>query len=83
LVSEVVPHEELMDRAGAWAERLASGPTVAIGLAKENLRVNQILTFEEALRNERRTGELCGVTEDHKEGLAAINDKREPVFQGR
>jgi enoyl-CoA hydratase/carnithine racemase len=83
LVSEVVPHDDLLERAGEWAERLASGPTVAIGLAKENLRVNQVLTFEEALRNERRTGELCGHTDDHREGLAAINAKREPVFQGR
>ena len=72
-----------MPTAMEWARRLASLPTVAIGLAKENIHANLDLTFEEALRNERRAGQICGATEDHREGLRATVEKRQPVFTGR
>jgi 2-(1,2-epoxy-1,2-dihydrophenyl)acetyl-CoA isomerase len=83
LLSALVEPEELMPTALAWATRLASGPTIAIGLAKENIRQNWDLSFEDALRNERRAGELCGKTEDHREGLAATVERREAKFVGR
>ncbi len=34
LVNKVVPRADLMAEAGAWAARLAAGPTKAIGAAK-------------------------------------------------
>jgi enoyl-CoA hydratase/carnithine racemase len=83
LLNAMVEHDDLLDAAFETAKRLASGPTVAIGLAKENIRQNLHLSFEDALRNERRAGEVCGGTEDHREGLAAITEKRTPVFTGR
>ena len=83
LLNALVEPEQLMPTALEWAARLAAGPTVAIGLAKENLRQNALLGFEDALRNERRAGALCGATEDHREGLRATLEKREPAFQGR
>jgi 2-(1,2-epoxy-1,2-dihydrophenyl)acetyl-CoA isomerase len=83
LLTQLVAPEELLPAALDWAMRLAKGPTVAIGLAKENIRQGFELSFEDALRNERRAGEICGMTEDHKEGLAAVVEKREPAFQGR
>lgn len=83
LLNGMVEPDDLMDAAMEWATRLANGPTVAIGLAKENIRQNLHLSFEDALRNERRSGELCGATEDHQEGMAAISEKRAPVFKGR
>lgn len=83
LLNAMVEPDDMMDSAMEWANRLASGPTIAIGLAKENIRQNLHLSFEDALRNERRAGEVCGSTEDHREGLAAISEKRSPQFQGR
>ena len=83
LLNALVEPEELMPTAMEWARRLASLPTVAIGLAKENIHANLDLTFEEALRNERRAGQICGATEDHREGLRATVEKRQPVFTGR
>ena len=83
LLNAMVEPDDLMDTAMEWASRLANGPTVAIGLAKENIRQNLHLSFEDALRNERRAGEVCGATEDHKEGLAALSEKRPPQFRGR
>src|SRR5437764_6322657 len=34
LVNRVVPHDELLGAARAWAERLAKGPSLAIGMTK-------------------------------------------------
>ena len=83
LLNALVEPDALMPTTMEWAERLAGGPTVAIGLAKENIRQNAELGFEDALRNERRTGSICGATEDHHEGLRATVEKRQPQFQGR
>jgi enoyl-CoA hydratase/carnithine racemase len=82
LLNAMVDPEKLIDTATEWATRLAAGPTVAIGLAKENIHQNFNLSFEDALRNERRAGEICGGTEDHKEGLNAVMEKRAPNFKG-
>jgi enoyl-CoA hydratase/carnithine racemase len=83
LLNALVEPEQLMLTALELAGRLAQGPTVAIGLAKENIRRNATLTIEDALRNERRAGEICGRTEDAKEGLAATLERRAANFQGR
>jgi enoyl-CoA hydratase/carnithine racemase len=83
LVTEVVEPDDLMDRAMEQARVFASGPTVAIGIAKENIRSGYTATFEQALRNELRGGDLCGKTEDHVEGLKATVEKRPANFVGR
>jgi enoyl-CoA hydratase/carnithine racemase len=84
LLTELVPAEELMTAARAWADRLAAGPTIAIGMAKENIQEHWASgSIEAALKNEQRAGNLCTNTEDHREGLAAVNAKRAAVFTGR
>jgi 2-(1,2-epoxy-1,2-dihydrophenyl)acetyl-CoA isomerase len=83
IVSTLVEPEDLMSTALELAGRLAKGPTVAIGLAKQNIRQNPLLTIEDALRNERRAGNICGQTADAKEGLTATLERREANFQGR
>ncbi len=83
LLTALVEPAQLAATVDEWAARLAAGPTVAIGLAKENLRENATLSLEAALRNERRAGELCAATADHAEGLRAVVEKRQAVFSGR
>jgi enoyl-CoA hydratase/carnithine racemase len=83
LLNAMVEPDDLMETAMELARRLANGPTVAIGLSKENIRQNLHVSFEDALRNERRSGEICGRTEDHNEGLKAVMEKRAPAFVGR
>jgi enoyl-CoA hydratase/carnithine racemase len=83
LLNAMVEPDDLQNAGREWAERLANGPTVALGLAKENIRQNMHLSFEDALRNERRAGEVCSGTSDHHEGIAAITEKRTPHFTGR
>jgi enoyl-CoA hydratase/carnithine racemase len=83
LVSRLEEPGELISSVMEQAAQLASGPTVAIGIAKHNIRKNALVGFEEALRNEVRGGEICGRTEDHVEGLAATVERRDPHFVGR
>jgi enoyl-CoA hydratase/carnithine racemase len=81
-VSAVVEPDALPALVGDWAGRLAAGPTIAIGLAKNNIREGVTLSLERALGNERLAGEVCAGTADAAEGLRAAAEKRQPVFVG-
>jgi 2-(1,2-epoxy-1,2-dihydrophenyl)acetyl-CoA isomerase len=83
LVGEVVPLDALAERGAGFARELASGPTVAIGHAKRLIDSGHARTLAEQLEAERAAGEACALTEDHREGLAAAAERREPVFRGR
>lgn len=83
MVTEVVEVEELEARTMALAEKMASGPTVAIGLAKALIDNAHRRTFNEQLAEEERAGKICGQTADHAEGLAAANERRVPRFTGQ
>jgi enoyl-CoA hydratase/carnithine racemase len=82
MVSSVVPGSELLAAAGELAGRLAGGPSVAIGLSKLNIQEHWTATLESALANESRAGGIAAATDDHREGLAAVNEKRPPQFTG-
>jgi len=82
MVDELVPAEHLVDATKRWATELAAAPTVGLGLAKENIHEHWTASFESALKNEERAGRLATMTDDHAEGLAAVNEKRTPNFVG-
>jgi len=83
LVNRVVPAAELMDAARAFADRLAAGAPLALRYTK--LAVNKWIksvanvAFDVATALEIVTFQ----SEDHREALAAIREKRKPVFKGR
>jgi 2-(1,2-epoxy-1,2-dihydrophenyl)acetyl-CoA isomerase len=83
LISEKHPVETLETATMVFARQLANGPTVAIGLAKSLIDNAHRRSFPEALREEQRAGRICRQTEDHREGLEAVNEKRQPIFVGR
>ncbi|MGC4251717.1 MAG: enoyl-CoA hydratase-related protein [Sphingobium sp.] len=82
LVSEVASSEELQARTMAFAEQLANGPTVAIGLARHLIDASFDRTLGEQLAAEQAAGKVCVKTRDHVEALAAAQQRRKPVFTG-
>jgi 2-(1,2-epoxy-1,2-dihydrophenyl)acetyl-CoA isomerase len=83
LVSKVVPGDQLRAAAREWAERLAKGPTFAIGMSKRLLNRSLESSFETALEEEATAQALVSQSEDTREGMAAFMERRAPQFKGR
>lgn len=82
MVSHVSPRETLWDVTLAFAQRLASGPTVAIAQAKRLLNSAHTRSLSDQQLEEVAAGKICAPTQDHAEGLAAANERRAPRFVG-
>jgi 2-(1,2-epoxy-1,2-dihydrophenyl)acetyl-CoA isomerase len=82
IVNKVVPAAELQATAKDWAERLASGPTKAIGWAKKLLHDASELSRRDLLEEEAMLVELNSSTEDSKEGVASFRERRSPEWKG-
>ncbi len=83
LVDEVVPADQLTDRAHALAATIASKSPVALQLIKEAVRAAVRMPLDEGLRLETTLFGLAFSSEDKVEGVKAFLDKREPKFTGR
>jgi len=83
LAHRAVPAAEVDGEAGELASRLASGPTVALGLTKWLLHTAAEQSLDAHLRDEAFALELSSRSEDFREGLKAFVDKRDPGFTGR
>lgn len=83
IVTRVVPDAELDEAAAAYARKLADGAPRALAATKRLLWNGVGLGVEACLPEEARTvSELSG-TADAREGLAAVIERRKPVFTGR
>ena len=83
LVNGVVPADQLVATTHAAAAALAAAPTRAIALAKRAINHAEDALLAESLAMEAALQELAGRSDDHAEGIAAFNEKREPRFLGR
>jgi len=82
LVNRVVPVDELDKVVDEWAARLASGPTVALGLTKVMINDAFNVTLDQALEGEARGQHITFTTQDTVEAMRAFVEKREPNFKG-
>lgn len=83
LVHRAVPAGQVEETADTIASELAGGPTVTLGLTKWLLHAGSAVPLEEHLRNEAFAVELSSRSEDFKEGLASLRERRPPDFTGR
>ena len=82
LVGDVVPAENLMDKAMALAEEVAANSPRALRLTKRLLREAQHGRAGDVLELSAAFQALVHETADHKEAVNALLEKRAPVFTG-
>jgi 2-(1,2-epoxy-1,2-dihydrophenyl)acetyl-CoA isomerase len=82
-IHRAVPASELDGAVDEVVARLASGPTVALGLTKWLLHEGAGVPMAQQLANEALALELSSRTDDFREGIAAFREKRSPRFEGR
>lgn len=80
LLNAVVPAEDLEKTAWDWAAKLAKGPTYAMGISKRDFNKAIIPNLEEVLDYEAHNQDVAASGPDHKEGLSAFLEKREPKW---
>ena len=83
LVDELVPRGEALPTAMAYARELATGPSVAVDLARRFIHKSLTSTLDEMLDYEAVAATMSAHTADAREGTRAFLEKRKPEFQGR
>jgi enoyl-CoA hydratase len=83
LVNELVPAAELITRAEAILNKIASNAPLAVKFALEAANKGLETSQSEGLLLEASYFGLCAGTEDKTEGTTAFLQKRAPQFKGR
>jgi 2-(1,2-epoxy-1,2-dihydrophenyl)acetyl-CoA isomerase len=83
LIYKCVEDDALMDEATALAEKLAGGPTVALGGMKANLRKGLQSDLNTVLQMEAEGQRIAGSSDDAREGAVAFLQKRTANFGGK
>ncbi len=82
LVHEVVPPEQLLDRAMDLARELAEGPQVAMRMLKRSIYVAAETSFAHALDDIAARTAVTDHHPDAREGMEAFREKRKARFNG-
>jgi enoyl-CoA hydratase/carnithine racemase len=77
----VVPDAELAAAAGAWAERLARGPSFGLEVTKRMLLREAAMDVETAMAAETEIQAACMQDENFREAYEAFKAKRATVFK--
>lgn len=86
-VNEVLPADQLMQRAWEVARLIESGPPLVYAAIKEVVREAEDMKFLDALQKitgrELKTVDTLYSSEDQLEGARAFAEKRDPVWKGK
>lgn len=83
LTNKVVPDDEIVSEAVAWAEKLAKRPTLALGLTKQALNHAALHDLPSTIEYEARLQKQTIPSHDHMEGVMSFMQRREPNFEGK
>lgn len=83
LVNRVHPVEEFDSAAQSLIDRIASGPTVALHQSTTNIDRSYGSSIREVVEREAKSQNIATSTRDHREGVDAFSEDREPSFEGR
>ncbi len=82
LIYKAVDDADLSAQANALAQRLAAGPTRALGLMRQGIARALEQTYAEALAMEASHQMIAANTADAREGPTAFLERRKAVFKG-
>jgi enoyl-CoA hydratase len=82
LINEIVPADELLDRAFDWARRICANAPLAIQATKESVLRGLSTTLDEAYAIEQELSTKVFATDDAAEGPRAFTEKRAPRWTG-
>lgn len=83
LINHVAPAAELDARVDWLISRITDKSPAAIRRGKYAMRAIHAMSFDEAIAYTEGQIALTAATEDAKEGIAAFQEKRKPVWTGR
>ena len=83
LLNYVVPAAELDAKTQWLADRITGKSPTAIRRGKYALRALEAMSFDQGIAYTESQIALLAMTEDAREGLAAFNERRQPVWTGR
>jgi len=83
LVSQVVPDDRLREETLGLAGEIARQAPIPQTFIRRLTWQGLTATLEQQLWQETYAQSVCRRTEDHREGVQAFLEKREPVFRGR
>ena len=82
LVSDVFADESFRDETMSYAEMLAKGPTLAYSMGKAMMNDSFVCSVHDTIKTAYQHGVKSQASNDAAEGLAAMLERREPVFSG-
>jgi enoyl-CoA hydratase len=83
LVNEVVPVDNLIDRAETILKQIAANAPIAVKFSLDAVNKGLDSSQSVGLALEASYFGICAASEDKKEGTSAFLEKRAPQFQGR
>lgn len=82
LLNGIIKHNELMSHVNHVAHALAQNGPIPLAMIKKGIHKAMHATLEEMFDYDSTCQAECFVTEDIKEGIRAVREKRGPRFKG-